>query len=113
MEVLEALVELERENHPGIDVVEGGAQQPGEVQRVIRFDQRSIAERGQQLGARVRALMIDVVPADVPLDRPRSAVGGCRGADVDRLSTLSLAERNHANTPDRLYCMGQLDGLVP
>src|SRR5688572_13593238 len=78
MEVLEALVRLEREADARVDVVPRRAQQAGEVDGMEGLDEHGIAHRAQNRGCAVCQVRIDRLPVDDRLDQPRTVLG-CRG----------------------------------
>jgi hypothetical protein len=85
VKVLEPFVHLEGEHDARIDVVPREANEPGEVDRVERLDERRVAELREDVRLRERHARIDGVPVDVALYGPAAAVGRARVARVERL----------------------------
>ena len=84
VEVLEALVHLQREDDTGVDIIPCEADESREVHRMERLDEGGVAQLGEDLRLRQRSRGVDLAPANVALHTPRPAVGGAGMARIER-----------------------------
>ncbi len=82
-----------------VDVVPQHAEKSREIDRVERLDEGRVAQRNQNVGLSERAVAIDGMPGDVPVDGPRAALGGGREARVE----VRANERGRAHDSASAY----------